>query len=891
MEQTRWQRLRAIFAAAAALGEEERAAFLDRECGEDSTLKREVLALIRADAQASQLLDPGPAIAEALDFDQHLEGATLGAYRLLRRIGAGGMGSVFLAERADGTFERQVALKVVKKGMDTESVVRRFEMERQILARLDHPGVARILDGGITGDGRPYFVMDYVDGLPITEYCDRHRLDLRARLSLFREICDAVHYAHQRLIVHRDLKPSNILVTSEGGVKLLDFGIAKLLDSPAGDELTQTGLHVLTPAYASPEQVLGLPITTTTDVYALGLILYELLCGRRPFEERRTAAERREQMLDTIPPRPSSAITRAVSDSQSETSPAALAAARAAPLLRLQQVLRGDLDTICLKAIRREAAERYSSAEQLSADVARYLAGRPVIARPDTVAYRVGKFIKRNRAGVAVATTVAVAFIVLNAFYTGRLQTERDVALEEQQKVSEVVSFVTGLFEVSDPYESRGEEVTARELLDAGAERIRTDLANRPELQATMMRVLGQVYYSLGAEQPAEALLEQALARELERYGETNLETARSLVTLGFIHQDRGDYKTAEDYYARALATRRTLLGDEHAEVMEAISAEAFNYETMGEFERAEVLHKAALAMGRRLYPGDSVEVAEAMSKLAGLYRTMDRADEAEPLLRDSVAMLDRLYGGEHPRATIVTRMLAGLLRNTGRYEESKALYLKAIDGQQRILGPDHPELAVSLNGYSQLLSAMGDTDAAIETQEKMIAIVAARGQPHPSLAAAYSNLAFLDIEKQRYDDALENFQKSLTMQDAIGLPPRHPNRSFPTTGIADVYRNQGRYAEAEAIYRDMLALRREAFGEEHRLTSEIKSSLGATLTGLRRYGEAEALLLDAYQRFLDDRGPDDSRTTLAAKRLAVLYEAAGEPEKAVSYRALSNAG
>ena len=395
MDQERWNRIQSLFEQAVALPESERSTFIRAECGNDEQLIDEIEALIAADSDASLVIGTGDDVETLLNLDKHLEGSELGAYRLVKRIGVGGMGSVFLAQRADGSFKRDVALKVVKKGMDTESVVRRFQQERDILARLDHPNIATLLDGGVTDDGRPYFVMEHVDGIPITRYCDEHRLGIRQRLRLFQLVCGAVHYAHQSLVVHRDLKPSNILVTEDGTVKLLDFGIAKVLDDPKNDDLTRTGTAIMTPAYASPEQLMNQPVTTGTDVYALGVILYELLSGRRPFEVWKTQDELRNQVLRELPPKPSTAITRVPvrDDTTGALTADEVSTVRSTPTSRLQQRLRGDLDTICLMAIRKEPVNRYASAEQMATDIDRHLSGLPVVARPDSRTYRIGKFL------------------------------------------------------------------------------------------------------------------------------------------------------------------------------------------------------------------------------------------------------------------------------------------------------------------------------------------------------------------------------------------------------------------------------------------------------------------------------------------------------------------
>jgi len=891
MDPDSWNRLQTIFERAAELPSGERDEYLAEACGGDDALRREVEALLHADEVEQTVFESSQSLRDALDLDKHLEGSEIGVYRLVRRIGIGGMGSVFLAERSDGTFERRVALKVVKKGMDTESVVRRFEMERRILARLQHPNIAGLLDGGITDDGRPYFVMEYVDGVPVNEYCDARKLGIPERLALFRRVCDAVHYAHQRLIVHRDLKPSNILVTGDGEVKLLDFGIAKLLDEDLDAELTRTGVHVFTPAYAAPEQLLRETITTETDVYALGIVLYELLSGRRPFEVWRTEKEMRERVLKAAPLKPSTAITHApVRDAQLKNvqTTEELSENRSTPVNRLRQYLRGDLDTICLTAIRSKPGERYSSVEQMAADIQRHQDGLPIEARADNAAYRFAKFVNRHRAGVSMTLAIVVAFASVVAFYTVELARERDAAIAEQRKVTEVVGFVTGLFQVSDPYESRGQDITARELLDAGLERIRADLADRPEVQATMMRVLGEVYYQLNSPDEAEALMEDALQLRLDLGEDVSEETADIQIVLGFIHQDRGDYPESRAYYEQALATRRELLGSDHTDVLEAIGAIAFLDETEGNLENAERLFREVLDGTRRLFDVDDINVAEALSDLAGLYVTMDRLDDAEPLLREAIGILDRLFDGEHQLAMKAKRQLGAVLKFKGSYDESETLLKEAIEGETRILGPDHYEVAVTWNEYSQLLSELERYDEAIDAQMKMLDIIERRfDDPHPSLAPGYHNLATLYVNEGRTDEAIDTFRRAIAAQDAVDLPPRHVNRTFPLAGLAGVYSDLERFSEAAPIYRDILEIRSEVFGADHRLTNEIKSDYGIVLLNLDRFEEAETLLLESYGHFEADWGLEDRRTQLTARRLVSLYEAIGDDDEADRFRRL----
>ncbi len=503
MDTKRWNKVQNLFEEALELEEAKRPAFLKQACAGDSTLFDEVMSLLEADMNANSLLD-GLAL-DAVDLAKEFNrvGQQFGPYRIVREIGSGGMGSVFLAERVEGEFEQKVAIKLIKHGMDSKEILKRFQSERQIMARLEHPNIARLLDGGVTPDGLSYFAMEYVDGKPIDQYCDHNKLSVKKRLELFQIICSSVQNAHRNLIVHRDLKPSNILVKKDGTIKLLDFGIAKVLTpetnggQPKFLTLTQTGAQIMTPEYAAPEQVKGEPVTTATDVYALGVILYELLTGQRPYRlQGRSPAEIERAITTSDPDKPSTVVKR--KDQASETTPEKISELRGTEPSQLKRQLSGDLDNICLMALRKEPERRYSSPERFLDDVKRYLEGLPVIARKDTAGYRTQKFIRRHKTGLVAAVGVVIMIAIVVSFYTVQLKQERDRARLEATKARRVSDFLVDLFRVSDPSESKGKTVTARELLDSGAVRIKEDLIEQPEIQATMMNVMGEVYTSLG---------------------------------------------------------------------------------------------------------------------------------------------------------------------------------------------------------------------------------------------------------------------------------------------------------------------------------------------------------------------------------------------------------
>lgn len=887
MDQADWQKIQAVFHSALELPETEREVFIASEL-QDEALRQEVRELLAAEQDQTGILHnpAGLSLADSIGA-----GAQIGNYEIVKEIGVGGMGSVYLAARADGAFDKQVAIKIVNLGMATPQVVSRFQQERAILARLEHPNIAGIIDGGLTEDGRPYVVMEYVDGLPLTRYCDEHKLSIPARLRLFQQICDAVQYAHQSLIVHRDLKPSNILVNEAGVPKLLDFGIAKLLEEEVDPLLTQTGMLLATPAYAAPEQLEGGVITTMTDVYALGVLLYELLTGRRPFEVRRSADEYRALVLREDPPLPSTALTQqplAEEGEAAEIDPVTIAATRSSDMTRLRSSIRGDLDNICLMAITREPTLRYTTAAALAEDISRHLEGKPVGARAQSLGYRARKFYGRHRVGVVATSVATIAMIAFGFYHANRIAIERDIAVAEQAKTEQVVEFVTGLFEAADPAQARGEDITARELLEAGRHQIEVEMSDRPAVRSTLQRVLGEVYYELDSQETAGQLLAQALATQRELYGEAHLETARTQLILGMQQQSIGDLTPAGESIDQALSVRRALLPENHVDVIEALSAKAYYEETQGHYAEAEQLHLDALAKARSAANnGEGLVVAQQMAKLASLYRLQDRLAEAEGLLRSALSMQDRLYGGAHPESDETKRQLAELLADRRQFDEAHTLFKELIASRVAMLGPNHYETGSAWNSYAHLLSAMGENEAAIDAYNRMLDITRkSYGDTHPSLAAGYNNVAIMERNQENLDAAIEGFELSLAMQDAVGLEADHPNRAYPISGLGRIYLLQRKFAEAAEQLEKALAIRRKNMEEEHILIIEMKGDLGAVYSEMGRYDEAEALLLHTYQHLLDNWPSDDPRIGLVAGRLVRHYQLTDQPDKAANYAA-----
>lgn len=941
MEAERHHRIETLFERALELDPSQRAAFLDDACGADQELRARVEALLAADDGAETYFDDlarrlGMPHAEMEPLgtrsDEERTGDRIGPYRLVRELGRGGMGTVYLAERADEHFEQQVALKLIKRGMDTDAVRQRFLRERQILARLQHPGIARLYDGGVTDNGLPYFVMEYVQGRPIDAYCDAHRLGIDARVRLFQEVGRAVQYAHANLIVHRDLKPSNILVTVDGQVKLLDFGIAKLLDDEAevSGRLTQTGMHVMTPAYAAPEQIRGEAVTTATDVYALGLVLYELLAGHRPYQGTASTPEALARaIVEQEPERPSTAVQRVETmvhrDGSTETrTPEQVSRARATQADRLRRRLAGDLDTICLMALRKEPERRYASAEAFVEDLKRHLEGLPVQARRERAGYRLRKFVRRNR--ILVAATVMVMMAMAGGLVAALWQAR--VARQEARKAEEVKIFLEEMFAASDPNVAQGEELTARALLDRGADRIETELAEQPEVQAEMLGVVGRLYHTLGhydegadflrqaltvarelhgndhlnvaarlndlanvlrekgAYEEAEPLYHEAMAIQRRRAGATSLERVSTMNNLGLLLTYKGDYEAAEPLLREVVDLRRRVLGEEHLDVGMSLNELAQVLKFKGDFDAAEPLYHEALAILHRQVGEEHLSVATFTENLAMLYARQGDYEAVAPLLEKTLAVRQKLLGEEHPDVAITLSNLGALAYVNGDYEDAEIRFQAALAMHRNLLGEDNPYVATDMNNVANVLKMKGEYEAAEQMHRQTLGLQRKLyGEEHPLVANSLHNLGSVLVEQGRLAEAEHRFQEALAMRRAF-LAPEHPDIGKTLVGLGRVWVDREAYVEAGPALQEAVSNLTAALGDEDTHTAQAKLWLGRCLTALARFEEAEPRLLASYPILQETHGHDHVLTQQARNALATLYTAWGKLDEAAAYRA-----
>jgi serine/threonine-protein kinase len=870
MTPERWQRIEELFRAVADRPPSERSAYLKRECGEDEALQREVLELLAHETADGFLEDPirHATIAVAVEPSDEMLGRRIGPYRLTRLIGRGGMGAVYEAIRDDQEFEQRVALKLIRRGMDSDFVRSRFLRERQILAALDHPHIARLFDGGTTADGLPYFVMEFVAGQPITDYCRAHSLPLAARLNLFRDVCAAVQHAHQNLVVHRDLKPSNILVTEDGTPKLLDFGIAKLLTPEASDALTrtETSVRLMTPEYASPEQVRGGIITTATDVYALGVVLYELLTERRPFQ------------LETYVPQE---IERAICESE-----AARPSEVVGQSLKLGKQLTGDLDNIVMMALRKEAGRRYPSVEQFSADLLRYLDGMPVSARKDTFRYRAGKFARRHKVGVTALAGLIVLTLAL-AVLAWRIARERDRANQAAATAEAITQSLVSMFETADPGHTRGNAITAKELLDQGADKALRDLQGQPLLQAKLMDSLGAMYQNIGVYDRAQPLLEQSLKLRQQTLGAEHPDVANSQHHLAGVMNLRGDYAASETLYREALAQRYQLLGKEHKDVADNLSDFGELLVNRGKFAEAESMLNEALTMRRKLFGEEHADVAESLTNLGRLYNRQDRWKEAANVFEQALTQSRKHFGSAHPQVAANLSNLAVALFNLEQYAAAESRCREALALQRQLLGDAHPDVTITKMTLGAILFEPGNLEEAepifrevLTEQQKTL------GHQHPRLALTMHNLGMLLRMKQNYTEAESWLRQALVIRRQQ-LGETHPDTARTLDDLADVYFYRKQFREAEPLYRQALDISLKALPSDHVLLQRAKSMYGRCLARLNRFQESEELLLAAYRTLKATHGDQYELTRMTVSRLIELYDTWGKPEQAKPYRTL----
>lgn len=791
-------------------------------------------------------------------------GENVGHYRIVRLLGRGGMGSVYYAERADEQYQQSVALKVVEWCPAVSDLDGRFRSERQILARLAHENIARLLDGGQMQDGTPYLVMEHIAGTRIDYYCRERRLSTEAKLKLMQQVCASVQYAHQNLVIHRDLKPSNILVTEHGVPKLLDFGIAKLLGSDAGvsSSMTQQMDRLLTPDHASPEQLLGQPAGTTSDIYALGVLLYQLLSGKRPFEFANLSLSEITRIVGLTSPAPPSTRIAARTDRR------ALAAE-----------LRGDLDNIVLKAMHRDPNRRYQTAAALAVDIQNYLDGRPIQARPDTWTYRAGKFLRRNAWPVAGATASVLAIGTVIAFYTVRLSEERDIAQRERNAADNVAEFMTDVFRRANPNETHGAEVTVRDVLDAAASRIDRDLADQPHLRLSLLRKMGQSYSGLGLMPEALSLMERQVSLARSLFGETDAELARALQALGHVHHSMSKFAAADAAFGEAELIRIRLGLEHDAEWVRLMHSIATNLRAQQRFEDAIAYHRRAEAGARALPESDRATLGNVLQGFAATYSESGDYATAERYAREALPLLEGAIYEGHDLYANGLNTLANVLRRLYKLDESEALFRRFVARQTEILGKNHFLVARAQNNLATLLRAKADYRGAEQALLEALRIFAAGREPDQlDLAISHHNLAGVYREAGDLQQALEQVEQALALKrSAVGAGS--PQMVTSLVEKSATLRELGKLAAANTVLTEAEAIATERFDRNDRRHALVMLERGRLNFSTGRRAEAENVLTRAVAALRAQEEP--SRLSEALCELAELHASAGNIETA----------
>ncbi|MEM7583329.1 MAG: serine/threonine-protein kinase [Acidobacteriota bacterium] len=876
MDLERWRRIEELFHRAVELPEGERPRFLAELPDTDPELRDEVASLLRSHAEQD---DP---VVEAVerslrDVAEGSSQQTFGPYRARRRLAGGTQADVYLAERTDGEYRTQVAIKVAKRGFPTEELRRRFRQERQILASLSHPNIARLLDGGTTADGLPFLVMDYVDGQPIDRYCDQAKCSIRQRLELFRAVCEAVEHAHRNLTIHRDLKPSNILVTEDGQPVLLDFGIAKLLAEPSRAEpsraepsraepsraepsraepsraepshadasiRTMDGLRFLTPAYASPEQVLGQQLTTSTDIYSLGVVLYRLLAGRPPYElDSLEPKALYEAVCERRPPAPSQALN---DDAATRQQTEAIAAARGTSFSALRQRLKGDLDTITLEALRKEPERRYPTVAALIEDLDRTLSHRPISARRESARYRFTKLVRRHPYGVAAtaALVLAIAIGVLATLRaTWQAREQRDRAQASQAEAERVTDFMAGLFEVASPEISLGREPTAGELLDLGAERISARLDEQPMSRSRLLRAMGKAYHGLGRYERASELLREAIEDRRQAVGPSHPEVAECLLDLARAQISLGDPTAAEQSLQASLA-----ICDQQGPAADPLRAATLNLlaqvrQRQGDIAQAERLHRQAVELNTRLLGTDHLVTLESLNDLAEALAERRQFARANELYRQVLDGQRRQLSSVHPDVIKTLNNLATAQLAAGDPEASETSMRRVVAARRQLYGEDHPHVALAYSNLGQVLSSQGRHAEALQWLDSALELsVKHYGEAHPRVADLTYNVGFVLEELGRLDAAEQRMSQALTLRRAAH-GSQHPAVAQSLVALAGLHHRMGRTDEAITEARESLRILRDALPADDYRQSSPQLQLGLLLTAIGRCDEALPLL------------------------------------------------
>jgi eukaryotic-like serine/threonine-protein kinase len=772
-----WEQLSTLYDQAIAMDEQSRLHFLENECP-DNTLKHELESLLNVHTRSCQYFDSlsenviSPAYEGFSDYPPDSERA--GSYRINEKIGRGGMGTVYLAERDDNTYESRVAVKILRRGMDTEDILARFRIERQILARLNHPNITHLLDGGIISDGRPYFVMEYIKGKPITAWCNDNHFTIRERIGLFLQICDALQYAHQNLVIHRDLKPGNIMVTDEGQVKLLDFGIAKLLDEGHSDYRTIAGneSRLLTPEFASPEQIKNIPINTSSDIYQLGIVLYKLLSGTLPFSFKNCSLQETEStILEKEPDKPSRTVA-AYEESRLKT----ICKNRSIAPRRLKSVLKGDLDTIILKALQKEPGRRYASVAELKEDLVRYLDGLPIKASQGKIPYKMMKFARRNIRAVSMVSGFLCLLLLLGLLHSQTVTHERNLALKEAEKAQQIKDFMVDLMHSLDPAEVGGEPVSATLLLDRGAERVLESSHQDAGVRGELLLTMAGVYLNLDLHEPSQKLYTEFFDH-LENspdFEKRNLLEMRGHKQQAHLYSEQGNYEKALIAYEKMKPALKSTFPDEKDLIAKFYSNYALNLRMMGEFKAADSLFQIALEKHNELYDEYHPDLTRVQSRYASLLTDMGDLEEAK-IYQKKVLQSNRSHFGDvHTQVLRETNNLAATYTRLGEFGRADSMFTEALALAEQLYDEHHSIINIIIQNQASVKGRLGNYEEAIVMYNHVLRQRKESGTySHPTTGFNTLGMSNILMKLGRYEEAMAKAEESLKLF-GFGLPAQH---------------------------------------------------------------------------------------------------------------------
>jgi len=871
MDAERWERMQRLFHEALEQPSAERRAWLERAAGADPTLVADVLRMLAADERAASPLDRE--LAQVAEQVLRVDTAELpltdfGPYRITKLLGEGGMGVVYLARRSD--LGSVAAIKILRDAWLSPARRDRFAAEQRTLAQLNHPSIAQLHDADTLPDGTPWFVMEYVEGIPLTEYCRRHGTSIEGCLELFRAVCEAVQHAHGHAVIHRDLKPSNILVTADGTVKLLDFGIAKHLEDVEGTvDQTRTGLRMMTPAYAAPEQIRGERVGIHTDVYSLGVILYELLAGRPPFDlANKTPAEAMSIVVDQDPERPSAVARRQAAGPRARSA---------------RHTSWADLDVLVLTAMQKEPLRRYQTVEALVRDVDHYLAGEPLEARPDTVRYRLGKFVRRHRAAVVAAAAVGLVLLGTVVFYTVRLARARNVAVAEAARTQRIQRFMMNLFQGGDEAVGPADSLHVVTLVDRGIEEAR-DLDGEPIVQAELYQTLGTISQQLGNIAQADSLLTLALERRRALLGGDHPDVAEGMVALGQLRMEQARYEEGEQLIREALVIQRRMLPADHPAVLRAMSALGQVLQDRGAYDEAIAVQQELVT--RHAAPGtETTDLAQSMSELASTHFYAGHYDTADSLNTQVLAMSRRLYGEHHPMVAEDLINLGASQLERGEYAKAEAFDRQALEITRAWYGDQHPKTAAGLTLLARSLVYQKRNDEAKAMLEEALGIrERVYGPMHPMVASTINELGNIAVAEDRYDEAVAQFSRMVEIyRTAYG--EKHYLIGTALSNLASAYNAMKQYGKAEPLFREALAMFEATLPPEHTSTAIAHIKLGRNLLRQRRFAEAAPETLAGYEIIKPQAAPGNGFLRAARIDLAAIYDTLGQPEKASVFK------